>query len=214
MVRCLLRGALTLFSCITCLLSSAFVLADKETEQTIAHALITKDDFLPLSPSVFFFSFLGCFSCRLLRPSPSTRENSNWTLETPGSLLRTCHLSFVQIMVRVTETALCLFILLRFFFCVSSSCFIKFAGETEGEGNRQPETRRKKKKRRKPTVNYECGRMIKNEPFKNPICHGGVRWEMSEGQSMYCRSLWMLTNTNLFISRVDRWKARERESDF
>lgn len=67
MVRCLLRGALTLFSCITCLLSSAFVLADKETEQTIAHALITKDDFLPLSPSVFFF-----LSWLFFLPSPET----------------------------------------------------------------------------------------------------------------------------------------------
>lgn len=33
-----------------------------------------------------------------------------------------------------------------FLFCVSSSCFIKFAGETEGEGNRQPETGKKKEK--------------------------------------------------------------------
>ena len=44
------------------------------------------------------------------------------------------------------------------------------------------ETGRKKKKKNtkrtageKPTVNYECGWMIKNEPFKNPICHEGER---------------------------------------
>lgn len=159
---------------------------------------------------LYFFFFLGCFSCRLLRPSASTRENSNWTLETPGSLLRTCHLSFVQIMVRVTETALCLFILLCFFFVLAVLVSLSLLGRQK---ERETDSQRREKKR-KPTVNYECGGMIKNEPFKNPICHGGVRWEMSEGQSVYCGSLWTLTNTNLFISRVDRWKAWERESDF
>lgn len=35
--------------------------------------------------------------------------------------------------------------------------------------------RGKQTAREKTTVNYEYGGMIKNEPFKNPICHGGVR---------------------------------------
>lgn len=211
MVRCLLRGALTLFSCITCLLSSAFVLADKETEQTIAHALITKDDFLPLSPSVFFF-----LSWLFFLPSPETFSVNERKLKLNIRHARqpSKDLSFVLCTNHGESYRDCsLFIYFALFlFCVSSSCFIKFAGETGGEGNRQPETGKKKK--RKPTVSYECGGMIKNEPFKNPICHRGVRWEMSEGQSMYCRSLRTLTNTNLFISRVDRWKAWEIESDF
>lgn len=102
-----------------------------------------------LSPSVslcIFFPFLGCFSCRLLRPSPSTRENSNWTLETPGSLLRTCHLSFVQIMVRVTETALCLFILLCFFFVLAVLVSLSLLGRRR---ERETDSQRQKKKKKK-----------------------------------------------------------------
>lgn len=49
-------------------------------------------------------------------------------------------------MTRVTETALFYFyfVLLLFFF-VPGSCFIKFAGETEGKENRQREKKKKKK---------------------------------------------------------------------
>lgn len=56
--------------CITLRLSSSYVLVDKEAEQTIAHALITKDEFLLLSlpvasppPSVCLcrFPFMAVF---------------------------------------------------------------------------------------------------------------------------------------------------------
>lgn len=200
--------------CLTCLLSSAFVLADKETEQTIAHALITKDEFpsrslclLPLSLSVIFLSWL------FFSPSPETlsvdERKHKPNIRTPGSLLNTCHLSFVQIMTRVTETALFYFYFVLLFFVlfpvlVSLSLLVR-------QRERKTDSERRKKKK-KPTVNYECGGMIKNEPFKNPICHGGVRWEMSEGQSMYCGSLWTLTNFSFFFFfflREDRWKGWE-----
>lgn len=199
--------------CLTCLLSSAFVLADKETEQTIAHALITKDEFpsrslclLPLSLSVIFLSwlFLAVSWDPLSRREKAQTEHQN--ARQPSK-----HLSFVLCTNHDESYWDCSFLFLfcfTFFFFVPGSCFIKFAGETEGKENRQ----REKKKKKKPTVNYECGGMIKNEPFKNPICHGGVRWEMSEGQSMYCGSLWTLTNFSFFFFfflREDRWKGWE-----
>lgn len=164
---------------------------DKETEQTIVHALITKDDFqslslprplpLPLSLSVIFLSWL--FFLLSLETFSVDERKHKLNIKTPRSPLNTCHLSFVQIMVRVTiETAPAT--------PPSSPVLVSLSLLV-----RQRETGRLKQTvREKTTVNYEDGAMIKNEPFKNPICHGGVRWEMSEGQSMYCGSLWTLTN--------------------
>lgn len=161
------------------LLSSASVLVDKETEQTIEHALITKDEFLslslprllPLPPSVsvIFLSWLFF----LLSPETFSVDERKHKLniKTPRGPLNTCHLSFVQIMARVAiETA--------FFLCFlfTNSCFINFACETERKRERKTERKRERdREREKTTVNYEYGGMIKNEPFKNPICHGGVR---------------------------------------
>lgn len=116
----------TLFVCITCLLSSAFVLAGKETEQTIAHALITKDVFLSLSlpRSVSVISLSWLFFLR----SPETflvdERKHKLNIKTPRSPLNTCHLSFVQIMARVAiETALFIYLvvllLILFFFLLT-----------------------------------------------------------------------------------------------
>lgn len=132
----------TLFVCITCLLSSAFVLAGKETEQTIAHALITKDVFLSLSlpRSVSVISLSWLFFLR----SPETflvdERKHKLNIKTPRSPLNTCHLSFVQIMARVAiETALFIYLvvlLLILFF------FINFAGEKERKRMRKTDSER------------------------------------------------------------------------
>lgn len=121
---------------------------------------------LPRPLSVCHFPFMAVFL-----PSPENfsvnKRKHKLNIKTPHSPLNTCHLSFVQIMARVAiETALFSFLFFANF------CFIKFAGETERKRGRE---KGKQTARENTTVNYEYGGMIKNEPFKNPICHGGVR---------------------------------------
>lgn len=98
---------------------------DKEAEQTIAHALITKDKFLslslprplPLSVSVIFLSWL------FFLPSPETfsvdERKQKLNIKTPRSPLNTCHLSFVQIMARVAIETVFFLRFNLFFFSLS-----------------------------------------------------------------------------------------------
>lgn len=176
----------TLFVCITCLLSSTFVLAGKETEQTIAHALITKDVFLslslprPLPRPVSVISLSWLFFLR----SPETflvdERKHKLNIKTPRSPLNTCHLSFVQIMARVAiETALFIYLVMLLLILFFLLTLLVRKRERGWE---------KQTVREKTTVDYEYGGMIKNETFKNPVCHRvkDERWV----KDMYCGSLW------------------------
>lgn len=100
-----------------------------------------------LSPSVslcIFFSFLAVFlaiSWDLLRQREKLNiRNARQPSKDLSFVLCTNHGESYR------DCSLFIYFAL-FLFCVSSSCSIKFAGETEGEGNRQPETGRKKKKK-------------------------------------------------------------------